>query len=49
MSRVHGVAAGMLAASVIAERFGLNWHTIAAENGVAGPEYVIYTGQRLSL
>lgn len=32
--------------SGIAAQFGLNWHTLAATNGIASP-YTIYVGQRL--
>lgn len=33
--------------SSIADQFGVDWREIAAANGIAGPTYTIYRGQRL--
>lgn len=33
--------------SGIAKRLGVNWKTLASQNGVKGPSYIIYPGQKL--
>jgi LysM repeat protein len=35
--------------SLIAARYGLDWHRLAAINHIDGPDYVIYAGDTLLL